>query len=270
MERWYVCADIHGYYDIWMDALEEKGFDIRNEDHYIILLGDLLDRGKQPRECLDFVYNLINENRIICIMGNHEDLMHELLKYKWPNEHDYHNGTKCTVDDLVDDRFIDLTFQEKCIDLSVNKQWCKYYQECEEHLFYETDHYIFTHSYVPYNHETYKPLEDWRDVDNLSARSDWYCEAIWANPFLMWERNGKTYLDGKTLVCGHWNTSWAHKNYHGYDKEYLERVETMWIDSEGIVHPTVCNDIFYDEGIIGLDACTVNTKKINILVLEEL
>lgn len=271
MSKYFVCSDIHSFYDEWMDALDNAGFDINNPDHIIILLGDLLDRGDQPRECLRFICDLIDKHRAICIMGNHEDLMHTLLKFKWPIEYDYHNGTKKTVDDLVEDSSETLTFQDKCYTLSVDEQWCKYYTECKNHWYYETEHYIFTHSYLPYDSYDCKLLENWRDKN--SARfyySKWSDEAIWANPFLMWERNGKTYIDGKTLVCGHWNTSWAHKEYHGYDKEYLEQIETMWMDSEGIIHPTCCYDIFEDEGIIGLDACTVVSKQVNILVLEEL
>lgn len=269
MKKYFICADIHGFYDIWMNALDEKGFDINNPDHIVILLGDLLDRGDQPRDCLRFICNLIDKNRAICIMGNHEDLMRELLLYKCPAERDYHNGTKATVDDLIN---YDYTFREKCFALLTDEQWCKYFNKCNNYLYYETDHYIFTHSYLPYDSYDWKLLENWRDKNctKYYYGSKWYEEALWANPFLMWERNGKTYIDGKTLVCGHWNTSWAHKKYHGYDKEYLERVETMWMDSEGIIHPTCCYDIFEDEGIIGLDACTVVSKQINVLVLEEL
>ena len=269
--KWFVCSDIHSFYDEWMNALEEKGFDINNKEHHIILCGDLLDRGDKPRECLTFVYQMIQQSRITCIMGNHENLLNDLLIYKWPNEHDYYNGTKYTVDDLVDDPSETITFQDKCKVLSVDEQWCKYYTECKKHWYYETEHYIFTHSYLPYDSYDCKLLENWRDENSVRYYySRWSDEAIWANPFLMWERNGKTYLDGKTLVCGHWNTSWAHKHYHGYDKEFLDIIETCWVDSEGITHPTVCNDIFYDKGIIGLDACTVVTKKVNVLVLEEL
>ena len=65
-----------------MDALEEKGFEIDNPEHHIILCGDLLDRGTQPRECLRFANQLIKQNRIICILGNHEDLMGDLIRYR--------------------------------------------------------------------------------------------------------------------------------------------------------------------------------------------
>lgn len=44
----------------------------------------------------------------------------------------------------------------------------------------------------------------------------------------------------------------------------------MWMDSEGIIHPTCCYDIFEANGIIGLDACTVKSHQVNVLVLEEL
>ena len=268
--KWFVCSDIHSFYDEWMDALEEKVFDINNKEHHIILCGDLLDRGTQPRECLRFVNRLIKEDRIICILGNHEELMYELITHRWPGEHDYHNGTKQTVDYLIEDEQELLQFPQKCILMKEDDDWTNYYSECLKHLYYETEHYIFVHSWLPYDWNTRKVLPDWRDIKNHWVFVDWMESAIWANPFLMWAQNDRQGVEGKTVVCGHWHTSWAWKNYRGYDKEYLSQIETMWMDSEGIIHPTVCYDIFEDNGIIGLDACTVLSHKVNVLVLDNL
>ena len=261
--KWFVSSDIHGFYDEWMDALDEAGFDIDTKEHHIILCGDLLDRGPQPRECLEFVNSLIEQDRIICIMGNHEILMRDLLKNKLPAEYDYHNGTKQSVDDLIKGG----SFQDKCYSLLVDADWHDYFNHCQ--WYYETEHYIFVHSYVPYDRNHFTPLENWRDISS-ATRSNWEDFATWVNPFLMWAKNGNTYLDGKTLVCGHWNASYAHCHFGNCDKEFLNKYETMWIDSEGIQHPTVSHDTFYGEGIIGLDACTVISHQVNVLVLEDL
>jgi len=40
--RLFISSDIHGYYDLWMKALKEAGFDINNDNHAIAVLGDLL------------------------------------------------------------------------------------------------------------------------------------------------------------------------------------------------------------------------------------
>ena len=144
--KYFVSADVHSFYDEWMDALEEKGFDINNKEHHIILCGDLLDRGLQPKECLRFVNQLIKQNRIICVLGNHEELMHDLLIYRWPSDHDYHNGTKQTVDYLIEDEHDLLKFCHKCDLVREDDDWNTYYDECWKHLYYETDNSIFVHS----------------------------------------------------------------------------------------------------------------------------
>ena len=72
--KWFIFADVHGYYEELMNALNKKGFEIDNPNHGIISLGDLLDRGKEAVKCLQFV-NSLPDDRKILIRGNHEDLL---------------------------------------------------------------------------------------------------------------------------------------------------------------------------------------------------
>ena len=263
--KYFVCSDIHSFYDEWMEALDKAGFERNNPDHHIILCGDLLDRGDKTLECLEFVCDLIDENRIICIMGNHETLLYDLGIYShgWFSSADKHNGTDKTVYALAKGDPLNMSENVAINRALTHPLWQKYFDECDKHWYYETDHYIFVHSWVA-------NYSDWKDLDNLYVRKEWWNSAVWGNPFKKWEYNNYSGIGGKTVVFGHWNTSWAWKHYRGYDKEYLNIIETMWTDSEGIIHPTVCYDIFEDNGIIGLDACTVVSHKVNILVLEEL
>ena len=76
--KYFVSADIHGFYDEWMLALREKGFDVNNPNHKIIVCGDIFDRGKQPKQVIDFI--LSHKDKIILIRGNHEDLMEDMIK----------------------------------------------------------------------------------------------------------------------------------------------------------------------------------------------
>lgn len=65
-------SDLHGNWDDFSGMLEEISFD-KNDKLYI--LGDLIDRGDNPIEIIDYVM----ENRnVFLILGNHEDMM---LKY---------------------------------------------------------------------------------------------------------------------------------------------------------------------------------------------
>ena len=77
--RYYVISDPHSYYTLVRDALEEKGFFTDPEPHKLVICGDLLDRGPEPLEMVEFVISLIRADQLIFIRGNHEDLMDILL-----------------------------------------------------------------------------------------------------------------------------------------------------------------------------------------------
>ena len=96
--KYFVCADIHGFYNEWMKALDEKGFDLNNDLHKIIICGDLFDRGRQPKEIINFI--LSHKDKFILIRGNHEDLMQEMINRNHNNYADLSNGTTQTIVDL--------------------------------------------------------------------------------------------------------------------------------------------------------------------------
>lgn len=43
--KYFISADIHGFYDEWMTALKEKGFDINNPEHRIANSGKNIRKG---------------------------------------------------------------------------------------------------------------------------------------------------------------------------------------------------------------------------------
>ena len=45
MKQFYILSDVHGFHDEMRLALDNAGFDISNENHVFVSLGDLLDRG---------------------------------------------------------------------------------------------------------------------------------------------------------------------------------------------------------------------------------
>lgn len=45
--RYYVTADVHGYFSELKDALTQQGFFADQEPHKLIVCGDLYDRGTE-------------------------------------------------------------------------------------------------------------------------------------------------------------------------------------------------------------------------------
>ncbi|KIR03957.1 hypothetical protein P261_02772 [Lachnospiraceae bacterium TWA4] len=79
--RYYVTADIHGFYDEFLMALTHAGFFDDSTPHQLIICGDLFDRGSQAIELQNFILDLMSREEVILIQGNHEDLMLQLLNH---------------------------------------------------------------------------------------------------------------------------------------------------------------------------------------------
>lgn len=257
--KYFVCSDPHGFTSIMIKALTDAGFDRNNTEHKLIVCGDCWDRGNEPVEMYRYLKDL--GDRFIFVRGNHEDLFFDAIKeYK---ECDYvysyhhkHNGTDETIYTLNNEGLLDEVadwIQKKSIN------------------FYETEHYIFVHGWVPfdsvYNDEydeearitkttmTFEVLENWRE-DN-----DFWKDARWYNGMEMWHKGIK--IPGKTIVCGHYHCGYGNYYYHD---EVSPKCSISDADYQKVYlsdHP------FIDDGIIALDSCTVINKKVNVVVLED-
>ena len=281
MKTYFACSDIHSFYQPLIQALNKAGFEKDNPEHILIVCGDIFDRGKQPIEVYEFLKALPRERRFL-IRGNHEYLFRDLIKRGLPLEHDMTNGTYNTLLRLnkeyyeayadwiinhprptsligsmeweIESSRFELEhsqdlYHNKRVDEIINwifsSEWRNYLQ---------LGKYIFVHSFVP-KYDAYD--SSWREA----SAKDWE-KASWANPWLAYQR-GYFHLEEKqgfTLVCGHWHTS----DFYNHLLYSHEREKQLDIRKS--------NPIFKSEhcpGIIGLDACTVYTNKINVLVIKE-
>lgn len=271
MKKYFVFGDVHSYFDVWMKALNDAGFDIDDENHIIISLGDLLDRGEQSVECLNFVNNL-PDNRKILIKGNHEDLMQEAILRGRFMEHDYHNRTHKTVQQLTEMSMADYPQGDILKKMKDNELWNKYVNSCVD--YYELGDNIFVHGWIPYvdeivemkgpEGEVYVKFREYVCDEWKSGRWE---DARWYNGMELWSR-GIT-IPNKTVWCGHWHTSWGHTYLHGDGQEFLKKIETFYIDPDtGKTEPHANFEPFIDNGIVALDACVPYSGKINVKVLE--
>lgn len=239
--KYFVSGDIHGFFDEWQNALNEKGFDLNNPEHKIILCGDLFDRGSQPKEIIDFV--LKHKDKVILIRGNHEDLMEQMIERNSSDYGDLCNGTAQTIVDLYPEwqisefdlkKIANLTKLQKVLDMCID--------------YYETKHYIFVHGWIPIVENCYLYDSDWR-----TARKERWEKARWTNPVDMFRY--EIYEPNKTIVCGHWHCSalWHEQNLDEYE-EFGDKANF---------------EPFITKNMIAIDACTTYTHKVNVVVLED-
>jgi hypothetical protein len=261
MKKLFIFGDPHSFFDILMNALDEKGYDRNDPDHILVSLGDLCDRGEQSKEILEFI-NSIPKDRKICIAGNHECLMERMIRRGVPTPHDIHNCTLQTAEQLTGETGDEAVLQMQFCDLwnEYRKDWVWYA---------ELNDMIFVHGWIPCDTvRTKRGLildasyrENWRE----SKASD-FEQAAWINGMNAW------YLGirepGKTIYCCHWHTSWGHANLRNDGKEFLDKVDTYHTREDGTVWPYARFDPFEDEGIVAVDACTVVSGKVNVVVRE--
>jgi hypothetical protein len=170
---------------------------------------------------------------------------------EFPYNYDFSNGTTRTVNDLGG------AGEGYAFDNCCENTWNRTaaYRASLVNYF-ETENYIFVHSWIPTTNEDGYPAHyiynrkfgfnpNWRQA----SQADWDY-ATWGNPFDMIDR--KLFPD-KTIVFGHWHCSeaWAR----------VENCSEFGKDAKF--------DPYYGDGFISIDACTAHTGKCNVIVLED-
>ena len=254
MPKLFVVSDVHSYYDEMKNALDNAGFDPENEEHWLIVCGDLWDRGSQPVEIMRYLQCL---PRKVLVKGNHETLLQELCDRGYPGSHDYSNGTFDTVCEFGN-AGLGNSFDECCL---VAYQRTKNFIDNMVNYF-ETKNYIFVHGWIPVictddmpiyytKNRTFEFNPNWR-----SAHFSEWEQARWLNGMDMARRGFRD--PEKTIVCGHWHCSYGHM---------LNSIKTGdWIEEFG---ETAIWEPYYGNGVIAIDRCTAHTGHVNVLVLED-
>ena len=257
--KYYVVADIHGFCSVLKQELQDKGFFDDTEPHKLIVCGDLFDRGQEAVALQEFILELMRKDEIILIRGNHEDLLFRMMdsmEVGIPVLHSYHsrNGTVDTVRQLVgkDTVWFDTRTDAVLTRLKHTPLMTTIIPSMVD--YFETRNYIFVHGWIPCHQQKvtttyslYEPMDDWR-----GANEEQWQDARWINGM---EAAYKGITEpGKTIVCGHWHTSFGHALYEGKGSVF---------GGDADYSP------YYADGVIALDACTVYSQKINCIVIED-
>jgi serine/threonine protein phosphatase 1 len=266
--KYYVVSDVHGFYDELMVTLTEKGFFKDAEPHKLIVCGDMMDRGKQAVEMQNFMMELFKRDELIFVRGNHEDLMCDMLmdlRYQdereeiaWGYSHHVSNGTYDTALQLSGMK--DSEVFQKIAEFIFKVENCDFYKVLMRNSvnYFETNEYVFVHGWIPCKTNdlpayyrrgrTYEYNPDWRNA----SQKEWGA-ARWFNGMELCELRDIRER-GKTIVVGHWNSSWGHC--------HLEGKCTEW-GNDAIFTP------YTSKGIMAIDACTAFSGFVNCLVIED-
>ena len=259
----FVVTDVHGFYSILIETLTNAGFFSEPEPPRLIVLGDALDRGSEAVKMVEFLEGLLDEGRLVYIRGNHEDLLvsclqelsrDEVIYISSPDSHHFTNGTWGTLLQLsgMDESMAIAYPNELVARVRHSTFYKKLLAATVDYL--ETDNYIFVHGYIPSHVSGRGPFKWYSyDPDWRSAEYEGWRAARWFNGMSLCSTFG-VREPGKTIVCGHYHTSFGHAK--------IKNRCTEW-GNDAIF------DIYCDNGIMALDASTANTGRMNCLVLEE-
>lgn len=252
--RYYVVSDIHGFYTPLKKALEAQGFFSDTEPHKLIVCGDILDRGKESREVCKFLCELLDKDELILIRGNHEDLMEDMLKTFYENS-DYiafgnsHHNSNGTFGAALQLTGMTRTSAYLAPEVFVTNMYKtpfmkKLLPACRD--FFETEHYVFVHGFLPCKHGEIDP--NWR-----TASKEAWGISRWENGMELYFLCCM-YIPDKKIVCGHWHTSYGHRKFEGKGSEF---------GSDADFSP------LFAKGLIAIDGCTAHTGKVNCIIIED-
>ncbi len=230
----FAVSDIHGCAGALIKSLENAGFDSKNPNHLLVVLGDLFDRGNENRRVLEYLSGIKNK---ILIRGNHEDILMQTLTTSRVDRLQIINGTLSTLTEFFayyhGESILNTidSSQRRVADMLVDLIESMY-------DYFETDRYIFTHGWI---------TEDANENDFRYANSAKWQRARW----LRWHNlyPNFTIPEGKTIVVGHtpcYYASMFDNARYDYD----------------------CS-IFYGYGLVAIDGAAVSKGSVNVFVTED-
>jgi len=234
----FAVSDIHGHATLLAEALKEAGFDPKNKNHLLVVCGDCFDRGIENKAVMSYLKSIKNK---VLVRGNHEDMLISTLTRGKMGQYDFYNGTDITILQFLGQNNVDAYGE-----ITGNFSTCDILTEFGDSMldYFETENYCFTHGWLPVksDEDGAKLRENWK----YARFSDWKKAR-----FLEWHKiySKDTVLPGKTIVCGHRSTT------YGYLLDPKRRTRDT--------------SPFFIEGMAAIDACTIVSKKVNVLVLED-
>lgn len=249
---YFVFADPHGNYEALITAITKMGYDAANPQHQLIGCGDYFGRAARSNsDCVNiwkYLTSPHHANKPICLRGNHENILIDAIERRQLTEVDIYNGEHNTFASFLGrypnqvkyDCYLQFDAAKAMIDVGFY-DWLKSLP-----WYYETEHYIFTHGFVPLTYFARGvKLSDFNDYD--------WERASWAKT-----PDDIRYLDiqgfkpPKTIVFGHWRA-----------KELNEKFAGKWEEVDG--------DIYVDKErkLIGLDTTTALSYKVGNIILED-
>lgn len=222
----YTISDIHGMYDLFKKLLA----DYDRENHQLVLIGDLNDRGLRSKECLLLGQRLVKEGAVY-LRGNHEEYFLQFLSSPedWYTAY-VRNGGKETIESLLHKGATE-EYSPTEIAMMIRSRYSDLIEFLVElPLYYEWQDYLFVHAGVDLT------KKDWRKTSDH--------DFLWIRePFHTGENQ-----TGKTIVFGHTITPMLHGDMQTTDLWISDH--KIGIDGGAVFGGSVHGVVFDETGIV--------------------
>lgn len=270
----YATSDIHGCMSALKECLSYSDYDANNEEHLLVICGDLFDRGSESKDVFEFVYNAWQKRTCIATRGNHDMMLRDFLSGEDYSAFNYlRNGLRKTLESFlgVERPFENWLIERDNISLEeldvvkesdfnewgliasrkINEKYPELLPFLESMPDYvESDKYIFTHGCID------TTCEDFHNpVKKLYGYKGW--EAChWNDGHFFKEKIMNT---DKTVVIGHFGCAELRKMYPGLcTKDEIDCLLNLNSNRE---YKTLIRD---DGRIVALDSTVIVSGFVNI------
>ncbi|CCV64194.1 Metallophosphoesterase [Alteracholeplasma palmae J233] len=228
MKKYFVFSDAHGNYDAMIEGFKKANFDSENKDHYLVGLGDFFDRGNQNDLVLNYLLEMDRKNKLYAIRGNHDDFLYDLLENKSDGKFHAYYHGLDKTIENLSGMPIYSFFENN---LEHVKKIKENYPDLISLLSKMKDHYVIGNYMLTHAGFTENKRGFW-EIYNMSNTIDF----IKKYPY-----------DDYIQIFGHWHASDLNKIY---------------------LNKKMIGEPFIYKNFIGIDACSIKTNKIFILVIE--
>lgn len=194
-KRILAISDIHGCYHELEQLLQLNHYNPKEDQ--LILLGDYIDRGPEPKRTVAYIMKLAEEGAI-ALRGNHDQMFLECIFSNNPDKERRYliNGGMDTIESYVGEDFFSCNTAGE--HLQAAKEKIK--EDDSEHLeflsnlpyYYETENHLFIHAGID------PALDDWKETPDF--------DKIWIRQEFL----GFDHPHDFTVVHGHTPTQYLH------------------------------------------------------------
>lgn len=256
--KYFVFSDAHGDFEALMRAVEKYGYQPDCAGHTLVSCGDNFGRAQRQagggsKEIFEYLTSTEHKNPPVCIKGNHELILKDIITKRRITADDISNGEGATVCSFLcrqqPQDMHDLTISTYDAYTLIKSPLYDWLLSIP--YYFETERYIFVHGFLPYDFVESKKffVHDFGAVEENIWQDACRNEALPAiiKKFEMDYPSGI----GKSIVFGHCHNSTLNKYFPcGAQDE---------------------NSVWKNERLklIGLDCNTVVTHRVEMIVIED-